>query len=163
MSDISIVPYDAACRDGVLELAIATWAPIFEKTKQEVPSFVYGAFYPQGWAIRQRADVAALLDNEPECVWLALSGGELAGFLGIRMHPVDQMGEIHIIAVSPDLQRRGIGRTLLEFAERNIRNAGMTMVMVETVGDSGHEPARKTYEASGYERWPVARYFKRLK
>lgn len=51
----------------------------------------------------------------------------------------------------------------MDFAEQSIRNAGMTMVMVETAGDAGHEAARKTYEASRYERWPVARYFKRLK
>jgi ribosomal protein S18 acetylase RimI-like enzyme len=78
------------------------------------------------------------------------------------MHPADQTGEIHIVAVSPGFQRRGIGKALMDFAEQRIRNAGMTMVMVETAGDSGHEAARKTYEASGYERWPVARYFKPL-
>lgn len=38
------------------------------------------------------------------------------------------MGEIHILAVSPDR----------------------------------HEPTRRAYEAFGYERWPVARYFKPL-
>ena len=39
---------------------------------------------------------------------------------------------------------------------------GAAMVMVETVGDSGHEPARKAYESQGYVLWPVARYFKEL-
>jgi len=38
----------------------------------------------------------------------------------------------------------------------------MTMMMVETGGDPGHAPARHTYEAAGYQRWPVARYFKNL-
>jgi hypothetical protein len=38
----------------------------------------------------------------------------------------------------------------------------MTMVMVETGGDPGHAPARGAYEAAGFERWPVARYFKAL-
>ena len=38
----------------------------------------------------------------------------------------------------------------------------MKVVMVETVGDSGHEPARRTYEAMDYVRWPFARYFKPL-
>lgn len=50
----------------------------------------------------------------------------------------------------------------MQFAEAQIRDAGMSMVMVETVGDSGHAPARAAYEASGYQRWPVARYFKKL-
>ena len=36
------------------------------------------------------------------------------------------------------------------------------MVMVETGGDRGHAPARATYEGLGFQRWPVARYFKDL-
>lgn len=72
------------------------------------------------------------------------------------------MGAIDIIAVAPERQRQGIGRELMDFAESHIRDAGMTMVMIETVDDSGHAPARAAYEASGYERWPVARYFKKL-
>jgi hypothetical protein len=38
----------------------------------------------------------------------------------------------------------------------------MRMVMVETGDDPGHMPARRAYEAVGFERWPVARYFKDL-
>lgn len=162
MSDVSIVAYSAAYRDRVLAVAIAAWAPVFDVTKHELPSFVYNAFYPQGWEARQRSDVASLLEDEAENIWLALYDGELAGFVGIRMHPTDQMGEIYIIAVLPSLQRRGICKALMDFAEQKIRDAGMTMVMVETSGDAGHEVARKAYEASGYERWPVARYFKHL-
>ena len=162
MSALDIVPYRPEFRDQVVGLAVRAWNPVFPKTKNDVPRFVYDAFYPQGWQARQTADVASLLDTEQENVWLAFQGNELAGFVGIRIHPEDQMGEIHIVAVSPDRQRQGIGRKLMEFAEQTIRASGMTMVMVETVGDSGHEPARRAYEAFGYERWPVARYFKPL-
>jgi hypothetical protein len=34
--------------------------------------------------------------------------------------------------------------------------------MVETGGDPGHAPARHTYEKSGFQLLPVARYFKKL-
>ena len=75
------------------------------------------------------------------------------------------MNELNITryrSVSPEYQRQGIGKALMAFAERQIRAAGMKMVMVETVGDSGHEPARRTYESLGYESWPVERYFRQL-
>ena len=160
MSDLNIVAYRSEYRDEVLALTLAVWTPIFAKTRHEVPSFVYDAFYPQGWQARQTSDVGSLLDTEPENIWLAMQDGELAGFIGLRMHPDDQMGEVSIIAVSPDRQRQGIGRALLDFAEQQSRSAGMKIVMVETVGDRGHAPARRAYEATGYERWPVARYFK---
>ena len=124
--------------------------------------FAYDAFYPQGWDVRQERDIASFLDREGERVWIAKEGGALAGFVGLRLHPEDRMGEIYVMAVDPDNQRKGIARALMDQAEAVIRGAGMRMVMVETGGDPGHGPARQTYEAAGYERWPVARYFKKL-
>lgn len=38
----------------------------------------------------------------------------------------------------------------------------MTMIMVETGDDPERASARAAYEAYGYQRWPVARYFKNL-
>ena len=162
MERLAIIPYSAAHHDAVLSLTIDAWTPVFERTRRETPGFVYDAFYPNGWQTRQRTDVSHLLTSEPEDFWLAMESETLAGFVAIRLHPEDRMGEIHIIAVAPAFQRRGVGTALMTFAEQKIRAGGMSMVMVETVGDSGHAPARKAYEATGYERWPVARYFKRL-
>ncbi|MEM9682099.1 MAG: GNAT family N-acetyltransferase [Pseudomonadota bacterium] len=162
MNDVEIVPFELRHKDAVIDLTVRAWTPVFAKTRTDVPRFVYDAFYPDGWEPRQKADVAALLDTEPENFWLALVGRELAGFVGIRIHPEDRMGEIQIIAVAPAHQRQGIARQLMAFAERHVRSAGMTMIMVETVGDAGHEPARRAYEEFGFTPWPVARYFKPL-
>jgi hypothetical protein len=38
----------------------------------------------------------------------------------------------------------------------------MTTVMVETGGDPGHAPARATYEAAGFQLFPVAKYFRKI-
>jgi hypothetical protein len=38
----------------------------------------------------------------------------------------------------------------------------MTTAMVETGGDPGHAPARRTYEAAGFHPFPVVKYFKKL-
>lgn len=162
MSEIEIVPFSSQHKAAVIGLAVLAWTPVFAKTRLGVPSFVYDAFYPEGWEARQRADVAQLLETEPQNIWLAFVGQGLAGFLGLRIHAQDQMGEIHIFAVSPRHQRQGIGLQLMQFAERHIRARGMKMIMVETIGDTGHEPARRAYEAFGFEPWPVARYFKPL-
>lgn len=162
MTKIAINPFEEKHRQAVIDPTVEAWTPVFAKTKADIPRFVYDAFYPKGWQVRQKADVAALLDTEPENIWLAFIGGVPVGYIGIRIHSEDRMGEIHIIAVSPRHQRKGIGRQLLQFAERRIRASGMKMIMVETIGDSGHAPARSVYEAFGFEPWPVARYFKPL-
>lgn len=162
MSEIEIVPFSLQHKAAVIDLTVDAWTPAFAKTRLDVPRFVYDAFYPEGWERRQKTDVAELLKTEPQNIWLAFVGQALVGFVGVRIHPQDQMGEIYIIAVSPAHQRKGIGRQLMQFAEKHIRATGMKMIMVETIGDAGHEPARRAYEAFGFKRWPVARYFKPL-
>ncbi len=162
MSDIEIIPFEPRHKEAVIDLTVRAWTPVFARTQQDVPRFVYDAFYPDGWEPRQKADVAALLESEAQNIWLAVVDQQLAGFIGICIQPEDQMGEINVIAVSPDHQRKGIGTHLMRFAESHIRATGMKMIMVETIGDTGHEPARRAYEAFGFEQWPVARYFKPL-
>ena len=72
------------------------------------------------------------------------------------------MGEIYMVAVDPDFQGRGIGSALIEFALDWMKDAGMSIAMVETGGDPGHASARHTYEKSGFELLSIARYFKKL-
>jgi GNAT superfamily N-acetyltransferase len=67
-----------------------------------------------------------------------------------------------MIAVGPDFQRRGIAARLTQHSDEWFKSAGMSIVMVETRGDPGHAPARRTYEASGFRLLDVARYFKGL-
>lgn len=150
-------------RAALLDLSQRAWEPVMPRMRAEVPGYVYDAFYPQGWWMRQRADVEAVLDDATTEVLVAVDDrGDPLGWVGVRIHPEDSMGEVHIVAVDPLAQRRGVARALLDAAHDRMRDAGMTIAMVETGGDAGHAPSRATYEALGYERWPVARYFRPL-
>lgn len=160
--EIEIEPYSAAMKPDLLALSMRAWEPVFRDMKADVHAYVYNAFYPDGWHARQKADVEAYLDIDDVQTWVAVRSDKVLGYVGLRLHPEDRMGEIFILAVDPDHQRQGVGAALVAFAEQQIRDAGMEMVMVETGGDSGHRPARTAYEAAGYDRWPVARYFKKL-
>ena len=162
MTDLRIIPYTPQHKDALLALTVDAWTPVFAKAEGELPRFVLEAFYPRGWQSRQTAEVSELLTNEPANIWLAMIEDNPVGFIGLRLHREDQMGEIYIIAVSPSHQRQGISTALMQHGEAYIRASGAKMIMVETIGDSGHEPARRAYEAFGFERWPVARYFKEL-
>jgi ribosomal protein S18 acetylase RimI-like enzyme len=159
---VDIQPYRTEQRRDVIELSIRAWGPVFAKLRAAVPAYVYESFWPDGWEARQRADVAGILDATPETVHVAMEGDEVLGWIGVRLHPADAMGEVNILAVDPAYQRRGIARAMMDHAFVIIRTAGMRMVMVETGDDPGHAASRATYEAVGFERWPVARYFKDL-
>ena len=92
-------------------------------------------------------------------IWVALEEGKLLGWVGVRRHDGDSLGEIYILAVEPGEQLKGVARALIHHAEDTLRSAGLELVMVQTEGDAGHAPARACYENAGFETWPVARYF----
>ncbi len=162
MVSFRIAPYHPAQREGVLDLSLRAWDPVFRQLEPAVPAFVYRSFYPQGWRRRQYDDLATVLDTEPETCDVALSGSQAVGWICTRLHPEDSMGEVYVLAVDPDWQRQGIGQALMDHSLHRARSAGMRMVMVETGDDPGHAAARLSYERQGFERWPVARYFKDL-
>jgi len=159
---LKIAPYDDQYRERVLSLSLKAWAPVFDKLEPAVPSYVYRAFYPGGWQARQAEDVARFLDTESQRAWIAVNKGIAVGWVGVRLHPEDKMGEVYILAVDPDRQREGVASALIATATDYMRAAGMRIVMVETGDDPGHEASRATYERHGFERWPVARYFREL-
>ena len=146
---------------AVLELSRSAWTPVFAELRGAVPAFVYDSFYPDGWWERQRTEILTLLADETESVLVARDPhtDSIVGWVSTRLHPEDSMGEIYILAVDPDRQRQGVARRLMDAAHEAMRRAGMRMAMVETGDDPGHAGSRASYEAVGYQRWPVARYF----
>ncbi|MBI1186179.1 MAG: GNAT family N-acetyltransferase [Alphaproteobacteria bacterium] len=162
MNALRILPLEESGVDAVVALAVRAWAPVFPRMRAEMPPHVYDAFYPHGWEARQRADIAAICRDEATTMFIALQDGGLAGFLGLRAHAEDSMGEVHVIAVDPVFQRRGIAAALIDFAMAWMRERGLKIAMVETGGDSGHAPSRATYEHAGFAQLPIARYFRKL-
>ena len=159
---MQIEPYKPADEAEVLALSLRAWAPVFEKMEPAVPDYVYRAFYPQGWVARQTADIRACLADPDIPVFVARDGETLLGWIGLRTHQEDRMGEVYILAVDPAARRRGVATALMDHALALFRDAGREIVLVETGDDPGHAASRATYEAQGFERWPVARYFRKL-
>jgi ribosomal protein S18 acetylase RimI-like enzyme len=159
---LTIQRYEENQRDDILALSMRAWAPVFADLEPAVARYVYDAFYPDGWRARQSDDIKTFLSSDADNIWVAIIDGEIVGWVGVRLHFDDSMGEIYILAVDPDVQRKGLARSLMETAFKEMKSAGMKIVMVETGDDPGHCASRATYESIGFERWPVARYFREL-
>ncbi|KST66302.1 GNAT family N-acetyltransferase [Mastigocoleus testarum] len=157
-----IEPYDPQHLDAVIRLSLRAWTPVFDSIQKAMNTDVYQAFYPDNWRVSQQKAVKDVCAAEDTNVWVAINVGATVGFVAVKLHSEDRMGEIYMLAVDPDFQGRGIGSALIEFALDWMKDAGMSIAMVETGGDPGHAPARHTYEKSGFELWSVARYFKKL-
>ncbi|MBE7384128.1 MAG: GNAT family N-acetyltransferase [Leptolyngbya sp. SIO1E4] len=157
-----IQPYDPCHLEAVIHLSLRAWTPVFDSIQNTMNADVYQAFYPGHWRVSQQKAVEDVCAAEDTHVWVAIDAGSTVGFVAVKLHSENSMGEVYMVAVDPDFQGHGIGRALMEFALSWMKEAGMSIAMVDTGGDPGHAPARYTYEKVGFELWPVARYFKKL-
>jgi ribosomal protein S18 acetylase RimI-like enzyme len=155
-------PYEEQDAAAVVELSLRAWAPVFASLEQTLGPAIFGRLHPD-WKEDQRRAVENVCASQETRVWIAEANGEIVGFVATGVFdPERAMGEISILAVDPDHQASGIGTALTEFALDRLAEAGMRVAMVETGGDPGHAPARRTYEGAGFTLLPIARYFKNL-
>ena len=159
--EMQIEPYNLHHLDAVVRLSLRAWTPVFDSIQKVMNADVYRAFYPD-WRVSQQKAVEDVCAAEDTNVWVAIDAGSTVGFVAVKLHLEDSMGEIYMVAVDPDFQDHGIGTTLIKFALDWMKEAGMSVAMVETGGDIGHASARHTYEKVGFGLFPVARYFKKL-
>jgi GNAT superfamily N-acetyltransferase len=159
--ELHIELYSEKHRTAVIDLSLRAWAPVFASLEQALGRDLYQLLAPD-WRSSQEKAVADVCADAANKVWVAVADGAVLGFAAVRLHTDDSMGEIYMIAVDPDVQRQGVGTALIGQALAWMKEQGMALAMVETGGDPGHAPARHTYEKSGFNLLPIARYFKRL-
>jgi ribosomal protein S18 acetylase RimI-like enzyme len=160
-SNVEVQPYDESRFDAVIALSLRAWKPVFESLAEVMDPEVYREQVPD-WRVTQRDAVTAVCADAEVPVWVAAEGTQTPGFVALKLYTEERMGEIYMIAVDPEFQRRGIAAALTQHSLAWFTKAGMTTAMVETGGDPGHAPARHTYESAGFRVLPVARYFKKL-
>lgn len=148
--------------DAVVRLSLRAWEPVFASMEANMDAGVFAAFYPDGWRASQSSVVEDACTDAAIETWVARVDAEIAGFVSTKVHDGGVMGEIYMIAVDPDFQRRGVATRLTDYAVEQLRSAEVQVVMVETGGDAGHAPARGLYEQTGFRVFPIARYFRRF-
>ena len=86
-------------------------------------------------------------------VVVARQDGQVVGFLALRDHN-PSTAKIHVMAVSPDAQRIGIGRALVLEAVERASASNTKLLEVKTLGPSHPDPfyagTRMFYEAMGF-------------
>jgi ribosomal protein S18 acetylase RimI-like enzyme len=129
---------DIAAVEGSSELASIT-----ERLLAQLPSWFgipeANAEYVQ--SARDLPGVVARVDGEP------------VGVLLHRRH-YPEAAEIHLLAVSPDWHRRGIGTAMVERLVSDLRRTECRLLQVKTLGPSrphpGYAATREFYRAAGF-------------
>jgi ribosomal protein S18 acetylase RimI-like enzyme len=159
---MQILPFESDQLEAVVELSLRAWAPVFESIAATLDDDVYDEFYPAGWHASQRDAIESVCRDPRTHVWVAIEETRVAAFVALRIDVESRLGEIYMIAVDPDFQRRGVATALTDHSLDWFRKAGMRVAMVETGGDPGHAPARAAYESAGFRKFPLARYFRKV-
>ena len=129
---------DIAAVEGSSELASTT-----ERFLAQLPSWFgipeANAAYVQ--AARELAGLLTLVDGEP------------VGMLLHQRH-FPEAAEIHLMAVSPNWHRRGIGTAMVNRLVSDLRRTECQLLQVKTLGPSrphpGYAATREFYRAAGF-------------
>jgi GNAT superfamily N-acetyltransferase len=157
---VEIRRFEPGDLDAVVELSLRAWEPVYASVRGVLGEGVFLRLHPD-WRASQAEAVTSSCTADDRDVFVAVANGRPVGFVAVALDAFhERMGWIEIIGVDPDHQRRGIGSRLTEHAIDHMRSSGMDIAVVETGGDPGHAPARAAYEAAGFTRLPVARYFR---
>ena len=85
--------------------------------------------------------------------YLAVDGDDVVGVALLAEH-FPESRELHLLAVRRDRHRQGIGRLLVETVVADLRQAGVRLLEVHTVGpsheDEGYARTRAFYLALGF-------------
>ena len=85
-------------------------------------------------------------------VYVAVAGGEIAGFVTVILDHRHALGEIGLNAVDPAHASKGIGTAMYRYALERMGEAGMKAATVGTGADDSHAPARAAYAKAGFDR-----------
>lgn len=126
--DLTIRPATAQDYDDLCEII----AEVDEMHRRQCPHIFQK---PPGPA-RERAYIQGLLADEDHGLFVAESGGRVAGFLHVVVHdtpPIPilvprRLAVVDNLVVRRDLRRAGIGRALMERAEQWAREQGATEI-----------------------------------
>jgi GNAT superfamily N-acetyltransferase len=150
--ELVIRPYARADYHGVLKICIAAFEPIHRGFEEVLGRTIFDLQYGD-W----RAQYAKALRRIPARdrktkVYVAEVEGEIAGFVFTILDAERKSGEIGLNAVDPTRHGQGIARAMYRFALDDLKRRGAEIACVGTGSDVAHAPARRAYEAVGFDR-----------
>jgi ribosomal protein S18 acetylase RimI-like enzyme len=146
--------------EEIVALSLLAWEPAFESMEKVLGPRIFHLIWPD-WKKSQAEGVAgACRATDKYHTLVAELDGRVVGFI---VHELKgDTGEVVLLAVHPEFQKRGIATQLNVAALDAMKAAGVKMAVAETGGEDGHAPARRAYEKAGYTGLPLVRYFKDL-
>jgi ribosomal protein S18 acetylase RimI-like enzyme len=104
------------------------------------------------WKQRKIAQNRRLYDRNPDWLWVLDDAGTIFGFVSFWLVPEQHYGHIDNNGVHPDRAGQGWATFMYREVLAYFRRQGLRFAHVDTGLDDAHIPARRAYEAVGFDR-----------
>nr|NJM04526.1 GNAT family N-acetyltransferase [Desulfobacula sp.] len=140
---LSAVLAHEICHHFVTDISHATLFTMKRQENRDVPMWLEeGLGSLPDWFGIEKALVQYLRDIENMPTFHASVNDKILGFLSINRHTTAS-AEIHVMAVLPDKHGQGIGSALIKAAEKHLKQDGVKVIEVKTLGES--HPDKRFY------------------
>jgi ribosomal protein S18 acetylase RimI-like enzyme len=136
-------------------LTVEGYAPIQESYVSMLGEETYEAvrYRPDlTWEQRKCAQNRDLFDEHPEQVWVLERHGVVFGYVTFWLFPKQSYGHIDNNAVARGDAGQGWATFMYRHVLDRFRELGLRFAHVDTGLDDAHAPARRAYEAVGFDR-----------
>ena len=143
----------AADLPHIAEIAVACWTPINEGNRRMIGEDLDNATaHAGGWESRKISAIQRHFERNPEGVWTLELNGGVIGFVTFDVIAARSIGEIDNNGVTPERAGEGWGTFMYRHVLDHFRSIGLRAATVSTGLDEAHAPARRAYEAVGFDR-----------
>ena len=136
--------------DAIDELTVRGYAPIQASFEQMLGVDLVAMLQGEPWQERKTRQNRELFARHPEQVWVLEDDGGIFGYLTFWLHPAH--GRLDNNAVHESRAGEGWATFMYRAALDHFRALGLRYAHVDTGLDDAHIPARRAYEAAGFDR-----------
>jgi len=104
------------------------------------------------WSVEKTNRIRKAYVDQPDGVWVLDKDGAIFGFVTFAIHRERNRAWIEENGVLPEYRGQGWATFMLRHVLQHLRAEGIRFVSVEVDLDDVHRPARRAYEAVGFDR-----------
>ena len=147
----SIRPAGAGDMDAVCDIAKRAWERVHDSFRNMMGAEMHDELCAN-WREGKAAQIRSHFDRAPEWVYVVVAEeGAIAGFVTFRIETEKSLGTLGNNAIDPNIQGKGLGTAMYQFALDLFREMGLRFATVHAGLDEGHASARKAYERAGFD------------
>ena len=152
--------------EAVDALTVESYRPIFESFVAMLGEDCYEAVRREpelNWEERKIQQNRRLYAEHPDQVWVLDEDGDVFGFVSFWLFPEKSYGHIDNNGLRADRVGQGWATFMYRHVLEHFRAQGFRFAHVDTGLDDAHIPARRAYEATGFDRQvPTVDYWQDL-